>query len=120
MNGEDDVKAEVKKLLKPFHSELHWWMPGATMYGRAGQHDFMVVQRGLLWTIETKFGDNKPSANQVNFALDVTRAGGLSLCIWEINLWQVQMTADYISSMHCLPYHYAHDFQELEKGKRKK
>lgn len=117
-NGEDDVKAEVKKLFQPFKKELHWWMPGATMYGKSGTHDFCIVQRSLFWTIETKFANNRPSANQTNFALDVARAGGLSLCIWETDLWYVRMTLDYISAMGRLPYHYAHDFVALEKGKR--
>jgi hypothetical protein len=117
-NGEDDVKAEVKKLFKPFRRELHWWMPGATMYGRTGTHDFIIVQRSLCWTIETKFGYNKPTAPQVRFAREIAQAGGMSLCINETNLWYVQMTLDYISAMHVLPHHYAHNFDALEKGKR--
>lgn len=90
------------------------------MYGVTGAHDFLVWQAGLGWTIETKFGYNGPTANQTRFAESIQQSGGLCLCINETNLWQVQMTLDYIHTMRCLPLHYNHDFRSLEKGTRKK
>lgn len=117
MNEEADVKREIKKVLNRYR--LHWWMPGASQFGTSGTHDFCIIQCGLLWTVEAKFGYNPPSENQVTFAQNVQRNGGLSLCIKEDNIWQVGMAADYIAAIKRIPYHMNHDFATLARRKRK-
>lgn len=119
-NNEGDVKRDIKKVLKRYAPDLHYWMPGASQFGVSGTHDFVMVQGGLLWTVEAKFGYNPPSANQVTFAEKTQRAGGVCLCVRETNIWEVQMVADYIRDNGVLPIHMNHDFAALEKGKRKK
>lgn len=118
INDESGVKREIKKVLKPYR-EMHVWMPGASQYGVSGTHDFCIVQCGLFWTVEAKFGYNKVSDNQVTFAQNVQRAGGLSLCVNENNIWEVAMAADYIAALRRIPKHMNHDFAELARRKRK-
>lgn len=112
------VKREIKKVLKRYR--LHWWMPGASQFGTSGTHDFCIVQCGLFWTVEAKFGYNKPSENQVTFAESVQRNGGLSLCINEVNIWEVGMAADYIAAVGRIPQHMNHDFAALTRRKKPK
>lgn len=85
------VKNQVKKILDTY--DLMWDMPASNMYGNSGRHDFIICQRGLYWTIETKAGKNKPTANQILFAERVRKAGGFSLLINEYNLGDVEKAA---------------------------
>lgn len=118
-SDEGDVKREIKKVLFRYRPHLHYWMPGASQFGTSGTHDFCIVQCGLFWTVEAKFGYNKPSENQVTFAQKVQRSGGLCLCINEANIWEVRMAADYIAANKRTPAHMNHDFALLAKRKHK-
>jgi hypothetical protein len=109
---EDWVKDQVKLILKRF-KELKWDMPGATMYGASGRHDFLICQQGFFWTIETKAGKNKPTDNQIDYANDIAKAGGISLCINEFTLGEVEYVAGYIAEMGRLPA--GHDFEVYRK-----
>lgn len=82
--SEADVKAEVKKLLKA--AGIFYFMPNSNGFGRSGAHDFMLVVRGVAVTIETKFGYNKPTVMQRQFAKDVAASGGVPLLVSEKNL----------------------------------
>ncbi|MES2704829.1 MAG: hypothetical protein V4649_19495 [Bacteroidota bacterium] len=110
---EDWVKKEVKILLKPFAAEMHWWMPSAGTYGKSGTHDFIITQNGLSWTIETKAGKNKPTDLQIDFANNIAKAGGISLCINEWTLAEVTYVAKYIETNLAHPA--GHDFETYRK-----
>lgn len=87
------VKDRVKKILGQF-SSIKVDMPPASMYGDAGRHDFIICQRGHFWTIETKAGYNKPSQLQINYADDVSGAGGSCYLINEFNYLRVNEIAE--------------------------
>lgn len=109
MRSENDVKAAIKGILKPYEY-THVWMAGASQFGVTGQHDFMVCQRGRFWTIEAKFGTNYPKGNQVTFARKIQKAGGLCVVINENNLSKVQEIADYVDRIKVLPLNLNDDF----------
>lgn len=87
------VKERVKKILERFNS-IKVDMPPASMYGDGGRHDFIICQRGQFWTIETKAGYNKPSQLQINYAHDVSGAGGYCYLINEFNYLRVYEIAE--------------------------
>lgn len=116
---EEWVKDKVKDILKKY-KRIKVDMPPAAMYGSAGRHDFIVCQRGLFWTIETKAGKNTPSDLQISYAEDIQSAGGICLVINEYNFLEVDMVACYIDSMGELPYHLNHNFREYKPPKQPK
>lgn len=93
---EDWVKKQAKIILSDYQRILVD-MPPANMYGSSGRHDFIICQAGYYWTIETKAGKNKPTANQKSFARLVYQAGGFSLLVNEFNLADVKKAADWIA-----------------------
>lgn len=114
---EDWVKNKVKEILKKY--KLKWDMPPASMYGNAGRHDFLICQRGLFWTIETKAGKNTPSELQIGYAEDIKQAGGISLVINEFNFLEVDTVACYIDTFGELPYHLSHNFKTYKPPRKK-
>lgn len=110
--SEDWVKAQVKLILGKWPN-LFYDMPGATMYGASGRHDFVICQEGKFWTIETKAGKNPPTDNQIDYANDVAKAGGMSLCINEHTLGEVEYVVMYINETGKLPA--GHDFEVYRK-----
>lgn len=109
MPNEAWVKDGIKKILKPYQW-LHVWMPPAGMHGTGGQHDFLICQIGLFWSIEAKAGTNTPTAGQIKFAKKIQEAGGLCLCINEHNLRLVKLVVDGINALHYCPLELNHDF----------
>jgi len=65
MKNEGDVKKAVKKIFARFGDQLWYYMPAANGYGRAGIPDFIGCYRGHFFAVETKFGSNDLSTNQV-------------------------------------------------------
>lgn len=108
---EDWVKDRVKAILDSF-SEIHHYMPPSGMYGRSGIHDHIITQCGLSWTIEAKAGKRLPTDNQIVFANEIRKAGGISLLVNEFNLSDVICVATYVSVFRKLPYFYCHDFNQ--------
>lgn len=108
------VKREINKTLAPYGT-MHVWMPPSNMYGVTGQHDFLICQHGMLWTIEAKAGYNKPTDAQITFAEKIRKAGGLSLMINENNIELIKPVADYIEEYLQFPYHLAHNFLQWRK-----
>lgn len=88
MENEGDVKKEVKKILKTMDAD--WFMPAANGFGRAGVSDIIVNYRGRFIAIETKFGKNKPTNNQMVFGRSTHEHGGHFLVISEKNLHWVE------------------------------
>lgn len=110
--SEDWVKAQVKLVLKRFPT-LHYYMPVAGAYGKSGTHDFIVCQQGLFWTIETKAGKNTTTDNQIDFAEDIRKAGGISLCINEHTVAEVHYVCAYVNTHGKLPA--GHNFEAYRK-----
>lgn len=106
---EEWVKERVKEILNAY-PKLKLDMPPAAMYGNAGRHDFIVCQRGLFWTIETKAGTKEPTPLQVCYAEDIRAADGMSLCVNECNYTNVAKVAAFIEEHGSLPYSLATDF----------
>lgn len=84
MGNESQVKREVKKILKA--AGVFYFMPAANGYGAIGVADFICVHQGNFVAIETKFGNNKQTANQIRFQKSVEQAGGVYLLINETNV----------------------------------
>lgn len=81
---EKDVKKAVRAMLDYFG----WfaWMPGANGFGSQGVHDFLALKDGVFLTVETKFGDGKPTAMQRSFAGHVFANNGFSLLVNETKI----------------------------------
>jgi len=76
MKNEGDVKKYVKKIISSYDADKVWFfMPPANGYGRSGIPDFLGVINGYPFAIETKFGTNQPTNNQVREIHHLTRAG---------------------------------------------
>jgi hypothetical protein len=92
MECEGDVKREVKKLLKKYNA--WWYMPVPTGFGKAGVPDFICCIDGSFLAIETKYGSNKPTANQEREIREIKLAGGAALVINEKNLPSLEDTLE--------------------------
>lgn len=75
MRNEADVKKAVKKVLQETE-KCYWFMPPANGYGRSGIPDFIGQVNGNFFAIETKFGNNQPTNNQVREMTDIIQSGG--------------------------------------------
>ena len=75
MKNEKDVKKAVKKILSEYTGAGMWYfMPPANGYGRSGIPDFIGCYKGNMFGIETKFGYNDPTANQVREIQNIIQA----------------------------------------------
>lgn len=83
-SGEDDVKKEIKRLLKKYH----WWyfMPKANQFGTNGIPDFICLRDGRFLAIEAKYSKNRPSELQKDRMEEIRRNGGLAVWINEDRL----------------------------------
>ena len=82
--NEKDVKRVVRRVLKELG--VFAFMPPANAYGKVGISDILAVGNGKAIAIETKFGRNKPTINQIKFGNAWTNAGGLFLVVNERNI----------------------------------
>jgi len=60
-------------------------MRSASIYGKAGAHDFICCIRGRFVTIETKAGNVKPTDLQIDFGKETIAAGGISYKVYPKN-----------------------------------
>lgn len=65
MKNEGDVKKAVKKVFNSYGDDIWYFMPPANGYGRSGIPDFLGCYKGRMFAVETKFGNNQPTNNQV-------------------------------------------------------
>lgn len=79
--NEKDVKRQVKKLLTKH--KWFWWMPAANGFGRAGIADINAFRGGVFLAIETKFGKNKPTPNQIGFLNSILSESGFAFIVSE-------------------------------------
>ena len=76
MKNEGDVKKAVKKILLKYDERLWYFMPAANGYCRAGVPDFVGNLNGHFFAIETKFGSNDLTANQVKEVQNIVATNG--------------------------------------------
>lgn len=81
---EADVKKQVKKLLDK-HSWF-WWMPPANGFGKIGVSDFNAFRGGIFLAVETKFGKNKPTAQQKAFLESILAESGFAFVVNDTNI----------------------------------
>lgn len=81
---EADVKKQVKKLLDK-HSWF-WWMPPMNGFGQTGISDFNAMKSGVFMGCETKFGRNKPTAQQGAFLRSIIQESGIAFVVNETNI----------------------------------
>lgn len=82
MKNEADVKKAVKKVLGKYGEDIWYFMPPANGYGRSGIPDFLGCYKGYTFAIETKFGGNMPTNNQVREMNNLKYNGAQ---VWLIN-----------------------------------
>lgn len=78
---ERSVKDQVKAIFDK-HGWF-WWMPPANGYGQSGISDFGAVKDGLFMVVETKFGNNEPTALQYGYLNSVRAAGHFGFIVNE-------------------------------------
>ena len=77
MKNEGDVKKLVKKVMHEYlEAGLWYFMPPANGYGRSGIPDFVGCFKGHFFAIETKFGGNSLTANQLKEVSAIKYCGG--------------------------------------------
>lgn len=92
--NEADVKKVVKKVLATTDN-CWWFMPPANGFGRSGIPDFVGVVNGYAFAVETKFGRNDPTANQLREMANATKAGTKVWIVRETSLdgWTAEFKA---------------------------
>ena len=85
--NERDVKNLLKRVLN--HFDIFYFMPAANGFGRAGVSDFILVNNGCCVAIETKFGRNTPTAQQLKFGQDMLVHGAPYAVVRESNFVSV-------------------------------
>lgn len=95
-----DEKA-VKRLVRRAFDKgnIFSFMPPAHAFGCSGISDILVVHQGRFAAIETKYGYNKPTAQQLAFGESVTKAGGCFVVINERNFVD-EMTRVFLYLFH--------------------
>jgi hypothetical protein len=78
---ESKTKAIIKKELTK--RGAFFFMPATGGYGVSGASDFVGCYKGRFFSIEAKAGDNKPTALQLKFMVQVQQAGGISIWVNE-------------------------------------
>lgn len=97
MTPESKVKQRVKKILDSYKPVCWYFMPSARAYGQAGIPDFIGVFRGWVFAVETKAGNNKPTAMQIMQMNRIERAGGDTFVIREDTVYKL---ADWLRTVH--------------------
>lgn len=92
MTPEAKVKEAVKNILKT--SQVYFFMPPGTGYGRAGIPDIVACHHGHFIAIECKAGKGKTTALQDREIADIKAHGGTALVINETNIEDVAKTLE--------------------------
>jgi len=87
-HNEHGVKEAVKRRLK----KVGAWhtMPHQRGFSQAGVPDILACVNGRFLAIETKYGNNKPSARQNQQIAAIEKAGGTALVINENDLDELE------------------------------
>jgi len=74
IHNEAGVKRVVRRVLDK--ARAFSFMPPANSYGKSGISDIIALKYGKVVFIETKYGYNKPTTNQLVFGEQVSNQGG--------------------------------------------
>ena len=108
MRIERDVKAEVKKIFAAYRVYLfaahgqkifELW-PVSNGMGKHGVPDANVCFLGSWLSIETKYGDAKPTDRQRACLQEIRDSGGVALVINETNLNELTLVCEYIYGLY--------------------
>jgi len=92
--SEADVKHAVKKILDELG--CFYFMPPSGAFGRSGISDFLGLKNGKFFAIETKFGSNKPTPQQLKFGEKVMAHGGIFVWVNETNYYSVKLKLEML------------------------
>jgi ABC-type Zn uptake system ZnuABC Zn-binding protein ZnuA len=81
---ESKVKKAVTKILDAH--KVYYFFPATHGYGRSGVPDIIACINSKFVAIETKSGDNQPTALQFKNLREITKAGGITFVINEDNI----------------------------------
>lgn len=88
MTPEGRVKKKIKDVLKELGA--YYAMPMGTGYGNSGVPDFLVCYKGRFVAIESKAGNNLPTALQAANLVAIKKAGGVALVVNDSNVNQLK------------------------------
>ena len=81
---ESKVKKHVTKILDAYN--VYYFFPATHGYGKSGVPDIIACVNSKFVAIETKAGNNQPTALQFKNLRDITKAGGITFIINEDNI----------------------------------
>lgn len=81
---ESKVKKAVTKILDAH--KVYYFFPATHGYGKSGVPDIIACINSTFVAIETKSGDNQPTALQFKNLREITKAGGVTFVINEDNI----------------------------------
>lgn len=113
---EGKIKERVRKVLKFVGAQF--FMPSASIYGKAGAHDFICCLHGLYVSVEAKATKrDKPTDLQIEFAKEVTKAGGRTYLVHRGNIreWAEEIIAFYKFGKPLI----GHDFTKYARKRRR-
>jgi hypothetical protein len=81
---ESKVKKAVTKILDAH--KVYYFFPATHGYGKSGVPDIIACVNSMFLAIETKSGDNQPTALQFKNLREITKSGGVTFVINEDNI----------------------------------
>ena len=81
---ESKVKKAVTKILDAH--KVYYFFPATHGYGKSGVPDIIGCYNGIFLAIETKSGNNQPTALQFKNLREITKSGGVTFVINEDNI----------------------------------
>lgn len=94
MTPEGNVKRKVTAVLKEYG--VWYFMPRGTTFGRSGIPDYVCCVNGRMLCIETKAGNNKPTALQLVEHQRLRDAGAVVLVVNEDRINTVRVAIEAI------------------------
>lgn len=94
-------EAAVKKKIRAILDEYgaYYAMPIGSGYGNSGVPDFLVCYKGWFIGIEAKAGQGKVTALQEFNLNKITKAGGVTLVINEVNMMRITDLLDTLQNL---------------------
>jgi len=81
---ESKVKKAVTKILDAH--KVYYFFPATHGYGKSGVPDIIACVNCMFLAIETKSGNNQPTALQFKNLREITKSGGVTFVINEDNI----------------------------------
>jgi hypothetical protein len=94
---EAKVKKQIRAILDGYGA--YYAMPIGSGYGNSGVPDFLVCYKGWFIGIEAKAGQGKVTALQEFNLNKITKAGGVTLVINEVNMMRITDLLDTLQNL---------------------